>query len=110
MLPIPSSFPQKLTSSPERLLSDRTRSMGLSEMARGPRSERPTVAWCLEVRDLVLAKLAAGRPHDFTFVEDVIRFELVDVEQLQLGVDLMPSSHRDRIREWLARLIADPRS
>jgi hypothetical protein len=30
-------------------------------------------AWCLEVHDLVIAKLAANRPHDHEFVEEAIR-------------------------------------
>jgi hypothetical protein len=64
------------------------------------------VAWCLEVHDLVLAKLAAGRPHDVEFVEEAIRSRLVDPERLRLGVDLMPKSHREPTRERLAGLMA----
>ena len=58
-------------------------------------------AWCMEIHDLVLAKLAAGRPHDFEFVDEAIRAGLADHEQLKLGVDLMPSSHRELTRERL---------
>ena len=63
-------------------------------------------AWCIEVHDLVLAKLAAGRPHDLEFVEGVIRASLVDLEQLHLGVELMPESHRELTRDLLTGVIA----
>ncbi len=56
---------------------------------------RTVRAWCMEVHDLVLAKLAAGRPHDYDFVDEAIRCVLVDVEQLHLGVELLPTSIRD---------------
>jgi hypothetical protein len=70
-----------------------------------PREGRVT-AWCLEVHDLVLAKLAAGRTHDLEFAEDAVREGLVDETQLQLGVDLMPESHRERTKELLALVLA----
>src|SRR6266511_5445670 len=57
-----------------------------------------------KVHDLVLAKLAAGRPHDYEFVEEAIRVKLIDLEQLQLGVDLVPNSHRALVRERLERI------
>jgi len=57
-----------------------------------------------KVHDLVLAKLEAGRPHDYEFVEEAIRVKLVDLEQLQLGVDLVPNSHRALVRERLERI------
>jgi hypothetical protein len=70
------------------------------------RGSRSVVAWCIEVHDLVLAKLAAGRTHDLEFVEEAIRFHLVSADQLWLGVDLMPDSHRELTRDRLTRLIA----
>ena len=66
-------------------------------------------AWCLEVHDLVLSKLAAGRPHDLTFAEDAVRENLVDVHQLRLGVDLMPPKPRDAVRERLEGVVARAR-
>lgn len=63
-------------------------------------------AWCMEAHDLVLAKLAAGRPHDYEFVDEAIRARLVDLEQLHLGLELMPSSHREVTRVRLAGAIA----
>lgn len=76
------------------------------ELSTLPPSEKKVIAWCLEVHDLVLAKLAAGRPHDFAFAEEAIRSRLVDREQLLFGVDLMPESHRARTRERLIGLFA----
>lgn len=70
------------------------------------RKDGAVIAWCLEVHDLVLAKLAAGRPHDGEFAEDAIRFSLVDPDQLLLGVDLMPQSHRELTRDRLTGVIS----
>ena len=70
------------------------------------RKDRDAIAWCLSIHDLVLAKLAAGRPHDLEFAGEAIRAELADPEQLQLGVDLMPMSHRERTRETLTGVLA----
>ena len=64
------------------------------------------VAWCLSAEDLVIAKLAAGRPHDVEFAVDAIREGIVEVEQLRLGVELLPSTHRDDARARLEGLIA----
>jgi len=68
------------------------------------------VGWCLEIHDLVLSKLAAGRPHDLTFARDALEAQLVDLEQLRLGIDLMPLSHRETTRtrlEGLAKQLGD---
>jgi hypothetical protein len=72
---------------------------------RGHKGEK-VIAWCLEMHDLVLAKLAAGREHDYTFVRAAIRAGLVDRDRLRLGVDLMPESHRDQTRERLDGTLA----
>ena len=64
------------------------------------------VAWCLESHDLALAKLAAGRQRDYDFVIELIRADLLDREQLQLGIDLLPESHRDATRARLAGVLA----
>ena len=70
------------------------------------RSSGAVTAWCLEVHDLVLAKLAAGRPHDMDFVHEAIRAGLVETGQLMIGIDLMPASHREVTRERLLGAIA----
>lgn len=68
------------------------------------------VGWCLEIHDLLLSKLAAGRPHDLTFARDALEGGLGDLEQLRLGIDLLPESHRDVTRkrlEGLAKQLGD---
>ena len=69
------------------------------------RKDRAVVAWCLSTHDVVLAKLAAGREHDFTFAVDAIREGLADPEQLRIGVDLMPERYRELTRERLERVL-----
>ena len=64
------------------------------------------VAWYPEVHDLVLAKAAAGRPHDWEFIEDAVRAGLVDVEQLRLGVELLREADQVRVRDRLEGVIA----
>ena len=68
--------------------------------------EGTVIAWCLEVNDLVLAKLAAGREHDLEFAADALRERLVDPDQLRLGVDLIPESHREPTKTRLLVLLA----
>ena len=72
--------------------------------ARG--RQTAVVAWCMSVHDLVLAKLAAGRPHDIDFVLEAIRAGLVDREQLALGLALMPERHRARTADQLNGVLA----
>jgi len=64
----------------------------------------------MATHDLVLAKLAAGRSHDFEFAVDAIREGLVRAGQLELGVGLMPDSHRKDTRERLAPALERARS
>jgi hypothetical protein len=64
------------------------------------------VGWCISLEDLLLAKLAAGRPHDVAFVESAVSEGLSDVEQLRLGVELMPDTHRNDTRVRLEGVIA----
>lgn len=65
-------------------------------------------AWCLEVHDLVLAKLAAGRSHDLTFVDEALRTKLVHVDELIARVARMPDRCRDetagRLRASITRV------
>jgi hypothetical protein len=63
-------------------------------------------AWCMEAHDLVLAKLAAGRPHDIEFATVAVSEGLVDPEQLELGLALMPEEYRERTRERLVTVRA----
>jgi hypothetical protein len=70
------------------------------------RRDGTVIAWCLEMHDLVLAKLAAGRDHDFEFAEAALIHKLVDSEQLLVGIDLMPESHRAVVGQRLKGLIS----
>lgn len=70
-----------------------------------PRTPDAT-AWCLEVHDLLLAKLAAGRPQDTDFVEHALRERLVEPNRLRRGIDLMPESHREQTRDRLEGITA----
>jgi hypothetical protein len=69
-------------------------------------SQPAAVAWCMEIHDLVLAKLAAGRSHDLEYVGEAIRSQLVDRHQLTLGLELMPDEHRARTSGRLNGLLA----
>lgn len=66
----------------------------------------PAVAWFLEVHDLVLSKLAAGRAKDIVFAEEAIRGGVVDVERLRGRVELMPDSHRETTQKRLEMTVA----
>jgi hypothetical protein len=60
----------------------------------------------MEIHDLVLSKLAAGRPHDLEFAATAIRSSLVDREQLVLGVELVPEKARAAVSTLLDGLLA----
>lgn len=63
-------------------------------------------AWCLEIHDLVLAKLAAGRERDSEFAHAALRHKLVDPKELRTRADLLPNSHRQLVCDRLAGVIA----
>jgi hypothetical protein len=58
------------------------------------RSGVVSVDWCIERHDLVLAKLAAGRPHEWSFAGSAIRTGVVDVGELRRRARLMPEATR----------------
>jgi hypothetical protein len=62
-------------------------------------------AWCMEIHDLVLAKLAAGREHDIEYARGAIAGELVDTQRLVALVEEMPMSHREHARRWVTALV-----
>jgi hypothetical protein len=68
--------------------------------------KRSVTAWCLSANDLVLAKLAAGRPHDVEFVVEAIRTGIVKVAPLWDGLELMPDSHREDVRQRLDGVVS----
>lgn len=72
------------------------------------RPDKIATAWCMEVHDLVLAKLAAGRPHDIEYAREAIAAGLVDVNRLLELVESMPDSHRAATRKWVSGLAPTP--
>lgn len=62
------------------------------------------IVWCLSLPDLMLAKLAAGRLHDTPFVEAALDAKLVTIEELRLGIDLMPPASREGVTRRLEGL------
>jgi uncharacterized nucleotidyltransferase DUF6036 len=73
-------------------------------------SSRPAVAWCLEIHDLVLAKLVAGRARDWEFARDALAAGLVRVRTLRERVEQLPvrGAHREHIASLLAAMAAQP--
>jgi hypothetical protein len=68
-----------------------------------PGASRTTTALCMEVHDLVLAKLAAGRERDWEFARICVRHRLCDRELLLARCDDLPLAP-DR-RAYIARLL-----
>lgn len=64
------------------------------------------VGWCLSLPDLMLANLAARRPHDLVFVEEALRAAVVNAGELRRGIDLMPKRVRDTTSELLEGIAA----
>ncbi len=71
------------------------------ELKPHQRRKPPAVAWCLSTPDLLLSKPAAGRPHDFEFLRVALGARLASIDELRLGIDLMPAAVRDRARHNL---------
>ncbi len=62
----------------------------------------------MEVHDLVLAKLAAGRQRDMEFAEEAIRNDIVKPRELLSRVRHLPvdSQHREHVKSLLTSIIA----
>lgn len=73
------------------------------------RASGEAIAWCLSPADLMLAKLAAERPHDITFVKAALKAQLVSAEELERGIELMPEGSRAAVRGRLKGLKAQMR-
>lgn len=71
-----------------------------------PGSKRTTIALCMEIHDLVLAKLAAGRDRDWGFAQICLEHELCELATLLERCADMPldDAHRDRIDAGLRDL------
>jgi hypothetical protein len=70
------------------------------------RASGETIAWCLSLPDLMLAKLAAERPHDIAFVKAALEAQLVSAEELERGIELMPGGARAAVKRRLDGLNA----
>lgn len=64
--------------------------------------------WCMEVHDLVLAKLVAGRERDVAFAEQAIRENMVNPEELlRRSADLtVDNDRREQVRILIKGIIA----
>ena len=64
--------------------------------------------WCLEIHDLCLAKLAAGRPKDLRYIRALLRHNLVRPEIIESRLDDMPTTPagKQTMRTHLKQLIA----
>ena len=71
-------------------------------------ADRTAVVWCLEIHDLVLSKLAAGRERDSDYAADALKAGLVLPEVLLARVPELPVSDglRDHIDQVLHRLVS----
>lgn len=69
-------------------------------------SRHQPVAWCIEVHDLVLAKLARGSERDWAYARTALRAGLIDPDELLARVPSMPlePSHRELIANQLKAL------
>lgn len=76
------------------------------ELRAHDRAQGTITAWCMDAHDLVLAKLAAGRPHDVEFADVAIRAGLVDAAQLLVGLELVPAEYRNRTGDRLDGILA----
>jgi len=59
-------------------------------------------AWCLEVNDLVVSKLNAGRLKDYEFINAMLRVRLADFETIVRRIQTLPDPHQQAV--LLARL------
>lgn len=69
-------------------------------------SKRKPVAYCPEIHDLVLSKLAAGRPRDIEYARAAKAHGLVDCAVLSERVEDLPVSDREDVHGRVAGLIA----
>jgi len=78
------------------------------EVPPRPGSDRHTVAWCLEVHDLVLSKCAAGRERDWDYAREALAAGLVRADTLlELVNDLpLPDRQRNQVTAMLGSLIS----
>lgn len=68
--------------------------------------------WCLEIHDLCLAKLAAGRPKDLRYIRALLRHKFARMEIIDSRLDDMPvtPAGRNMMRGHLIKLAGKPAS
>jgi Nucleotidyltransferase of unknown function (DUF6036) len=73
-----------------------------------PGGAEQAIGWCLEAHDLVLAKCAAGREHDWDFAQEAIRCGLVEPQELLTRVPDLPltDAQLQHLRTLLTGIIA----
>lgn len=78
------------------------------EVQPRPGSPRRPVAYCLEIHDLVLSKLAAGRGRDIEYAQEARAHGLVNLDTMRGRLDDLPISaeHRDRVAALVESLTA----
>lgn len=59
----------------------------------------------MEAHDLVLAKLAAGRPNDITFAQHALRARLVGLATLVDRIGVLPAHIADAVRARLHQVL-----
>jgi hypothetical protein len=66
--------------------------------------------WCLEVHDLAVSKLVAGREKDLDFVRVLVRERMVDAVLLEQRGTMLPDSGgvQDLVRSRLALVLPGP--
>src|SRR5215831_18828899 len=57
----------------------------------------PVTAWCLEVNDLVVSKLNAGRLKDYEFINAMLRLKLADFDEVVRRIQTFPDSHQQAV-------------
>lgn len=64
--------------------------------------------WCLEIHDLVVSKLVAGREKDLTFAKDAARFGLLEESTVaeRVAKTSIPAELRGLVEGRVSRLFA----
>jgi len=57
----------------------------------------PVTAWCLDVNDLVVSKLNAGRLKDYEFINAVLRANLADWDVIIKRIQSFPDPHQQAV-------------
>lgn len=63
------------------------------------------VGWCLELHDLAISKLAAGREKNWPFVGAMLTHQLIAADTLleRLALTDLPESQRQKLIHWIAQ-------